>query len=689
MVQFVGCLNGLGRWLVAHLWPLSIELSVLAVVVTIALYLLRVKSPVYCHLFWVLVLAKPLTTFLVASPVSFYGLLPHTHIQAPEPAVLLVPSEKPFHEAPAPRVETLLDTRRSVFRPTGAWGALDRYGTAGLVWAVVAGVLGMRLFAGWVFVAYLRKRAIPQPCGRLYDALHAAALSLGLRRKVRICTSDGVKGPVLTGILRPVVLFPAKVAASLSFEQLRLIVIHELAHMRRVDNLTLIFQRLTEILLFFHPAVWLCGRAIRREAENACDDVVVAATGHSVPYVSSLIRVVEARNGLSPQSLVHTFAATESFLCLRIRRILAGRRRTTRHSGAMAACALVAIAALGLPTATARLQPGGDEVMPGMLADQVSGATSQGNWLESLGDGVEVAFHGRRLPGIADVVGETALAEGLPDTGVEEAKDADASGFLRAGGDARGTSDKPGMRAADRARSKDAADEAGQYADGRPVDMPRDGAMENAQAEAPASSTRSVLEELGDAATAVSEPVEKVHGVPDAAADAGRERVSSGSYGPMSVLSAQPLDEDIPIRLPFRTQWAYSLDGLRQYARQHAVSQVQAGQPVYVYFEVLDLWRNASGETRYQILCEIEPVGVGGDATKGAHAAQPVRVVQSGKKQAFACNRVGKASNEGVFIKLDIPDTRPGVHRLRLKIIEEETGKYVTGTRTLEIASAG
>ena len=213
--------------------------------------------------------------------------------------------------------------------------------------------------------------------------------------------------------------------------------------------------------------------------------------------------------------------------------------------------------------------------------------------------------------------------------------------------------------------------------------------MGNAHVEASGNSIQPITEEQEPPTPVVTEPVETDYSTSDVAADAGGETVRSGFDGSMSVLSAQPLDEDIPIRLPFRTQWAYSLTGLRQYARQHAVSQVQAGQPVYVYFEVLDLWRNASGETRYQILCEIEPVGVGGAATKGEHAAQPVHVVQGGKKQAFACNRVGKASNEGVFIKLDIPDTRPGVHRLRLKIIEEETGKYVTGTRTLEIASAG
>ena len=68
-------LNELGRWLVAHLWPLSIELALLTAVVVTALAAFRVQSPTVRHLFWCLVLLKPLATILVASPVTLYGFL--------------------------------------------------------------------------------------------------------------------------------------------------------------------------------------------------------------------------------------------------------------------------------------------------------------------------------------------------------------------------------------------------------------------------------------------------------------------------------------------------------------------------------------------------------------------------------------------------------------------------------------
>ena len=70
MTLWTEVLNDFGRWLYTHLWPLSIELAILALAVPVVLYLLRLKSPGLRYLFWGLVLIKPLVSFFVASPVS-------------------------------------------------------------------------------------------------------------------------------------------------------------------------------------------------------------------------------------------------------------------------------------------------------------------------------------------------------------------------------------------------------------------------------------------------------------------------------------------------------------------------------------------------------------------------------------------------------------------------------------------
>ena len=152
-----------------------------------------------------------------------------------------------------------------------------------------------------------------------------------------------------------VIIFPRRMTTALSPEQLKLIFLHELAHVRRIDNLVLLLQRAVEMLLFFHPAVWVCGRMMRREAERACDDAVVAATGRHVQYADGLARVAESRQKLTGRLLVNAFAAAESDLSARVRRVLdGGAVLTSVRSRVLALIGLCLFAFLGLPMAVAQ-----------------------------------------------------------------------------------------------------------------------------------------------------------------------------------------------------------------------------------------------------------------------------------------------------------------------------------------------
>ncbi len=357
-------LNESGRWLVAQLGRMSVELAILAGVVLVALYVLRVKSPALRHLFWGLLLAKPVLTFLVASPLSLYAFLwpptpevfftpmPVTQtIQAPLP-LRVVPTPDAAPPAAAPRPDT-----------PPFWRQIDRYGLATLAWTLVASLLGLRLLLGCAYVALLRTTARTRREGILAELLAEAAATLRVRRRVAIATTTVCHGPVLAGIFRPVILLPETMAAALTEPQLKLVITHELAHARRWDNLVLLVQRLAEMLFFFHPVVWLCGWMMRREAEAACDDIVVSAYGDAdgtgaAAYADSLTRVAEMKCGITHRLLVNTFAAAESNFHRRIRRILGGRRtRMTLGLSLATGAALVAIGVLGLPTVASAPPP--------------------------------------------------------------------------------------------------------------------------------------------------------------------------------------------------------------------------------------------------------------------------------------------------------------------------------------------
>jgi hypothetical protein len=95
-----------------------------------------------------------------------------------------------------------------------------------------------------------------------------------------------------------------------------MVLLHELAHIRRWDNLVNLLQRVVESLLFFHPAVWIASRWVRRDREDCCDAVVVVRTAKPQAYAELLVALA------SPSQPIAGLAMARHPLAGRIRRIL-------------------------------------------------------------------------------------------------------------------------------------------------------------------------------------------------------------------------------------------------------------------------------------------------------------------------------------------------------------------------------
>ena len=358
MNNMIVLLNEFGRWLVMHLGRMSMELALLTGIVLALVYLLRVKSPALRYMFWGLLLAKPVITLLIASPLSFYGplspVVPEV-FSTPQPFSIVMEKEM---EAVVTQPETI--PSESVPTPQAAmpsfWQQVDGYGWTGIVWATLATLMGLRLLLGYAYVNFLKSTAQVQREGMLADILEEVHRAMRIKRRIRIATTNVCHGPVLAGAFFPVILLPENMAGALSSRQLKLVITHELAHAKRWDNLVLLMQRLAEMFFFFHPVVWFCGWMMRREAEAACDDMVMSVWDrteglNAVAYADSLTCVAEMKCGITHRLLVNTFAAAESNFKRRITRILNEQRtHMTLWVSATACIGLVVIGIFGLPT---------------------------------------------------------------------------------------------------------------------------------------------------------------------------------------------------------------------------------------------------------------------------------------------------------------------------------------------------
>ncbi|MEN3336794.1 MAG: hypothetical protein V7647_470 [Acidobacteriota bacterium] len=160
-------------------------------------------------------------------------------------------------------------------------------------WGIGAGIVLLRLAIGLVGVMWLSRsteRVISAPWLPLAREL---AADLGVSPRVAFLRSREAAMPMAWGVFRPAVLMPAD-ADTWSSERLRIVLLHELAHVKRRDCLTHMVAQLACAVYWFNPLAWMAARHLRAERERACDDLVLAAGTRGPDYADQLLQIARA-----------------------------------------------------------------------------------------------------------------------------------------------------------------------------------------------------------------------------------------------------------------------------------------------------------------------------------------------------------------------------------------------------------
>ncbi|MEX2140545.1 MAG: M56 family metallopeptidase [Pirellulales bacterium] len=242
---------------------------------------------------------------------------------------------------------------------------------ASVVWLPFIWLLGMvlavlPLLTGLLGNLRLRHHSRPPTDSEWPRLVDALSHRLDLRRNVTLLCGGSQQMPMTFGLLRSCVVLPSS-AEHWSAERRQIVLLHELAHVKRCDVPLQLIARLAAAIYWFHPLVWWALRRMRLEREHACDDCVLQAGQEAPDYATQLLEIARTHCSRTPILNAALSMARPSQLEGRLLAVLDTHRRRDRVGRAAAfqlgilALALVVCLGLVRPTVEAQTAASLDE----------------------------------------------------------------------------------------------------------------------------------------------------------------------------------------------------------------------------------------------------------------------------------------------------------------------------------------
>jgi beta-lactamase regulating signal transducer with metallopeptidase domain len=331
-----------------------------------AVFLIRKTSAAWKHVIWMLSLAAPLVAFPFLVTNLRFELPVLERTEAPVVALARRGSELPATSPPLPALEpqavqadaeqrTPAPPQDPAAPPPPATPALAPPNGWLIAWAMGAAALVLAFLVTHLRLHVAFRSALPvRENNRFSDAVESARNAMKLRRAGRVVVSEHTSIPLCYGVVRPVIVLPAE-SLQWDADKLRACLVHEMAHVARGDLRSIALARLSCVICWFNPLVWLAASMLRHAAESAADDAAVSGLIRPESYAATLLAVAEDAAFAWPRSLPALPMARPGRLKERLVAILDGKANRSAPRTRTIAGLLLSLALLVTISVTVRL----------------------------------------------------------------------------------------------------------------------------------------------------------------------------------------------------------------------------------------------------------------------------------------------------------------------------------------------
>lgn len=304
-------------------WVKSAILLAMACIATLSM---QNSSAAARHAVWcaavVAVLALPVFALLMPA----WRVLPS---RSAENIAVAVPPLEPRAQPVAGEMETATIRSAALAAPKSHLPTDRRPRLETITWLAIGWCAGFAACVLRPILGGVRLKRFARTCAvvddpRLLRELDRARVVLRVRRQVTLRSGGVSTMPMTWGISRPTIVLP-HAAADWRNQKLRAVMLHEVAHVKRLDCLTHLLAQVARGVYWFNPLAWVAVWRLSVERERACDDLVLCDGMPQTDYARQLLDVSAGLRVATCQSAAMAMA-NPSRVEQRLREVLDERR---------------------------------------------------------------------------------------------------------------------------------------------------------------------------------------------------------------------------------------------------------------------------------------------------------------------------------------------------------------------------
>ncbi len=224
-------------------------------------------------------------------------ILNGNHPGVNEGTALSLDANQPANQKPEPviRINPQIPIRTALANQLPHWSVW-----LFAIWSIGVMIMLGKLLMENIRIYHLKRNAIRIADNKWLLILDGLKAQVGLDSPVIMKFANTVPVSVVLGCFKPVIIIPES-ADNWSDERRRIILLHELSHIKRYDNLRQSIVYLVAIIYWFNPLIWIAVRLLKTSRELACDDQVLETGVLPSTYAAHLLAIIHTLRGVQPE----------------------------------------------------------------------------------------------------------------------------------------------------------------------------------------------------------------------------------------------------------------------------------------------------------------------------------------------------------------------------------------------------